>query len=47
MATTYLINICPSRALGLKALIEVWSDHPTNYGDLKAFGRIAYVYMKQ
>nr|CAI44659.1 OSJNBa0061C06.9 [Oryza sativa Japonica Group] len=41
----YLINRSPSYAIDKKTPIEVWSDSPVNYSDLRVFGCTAYAHV--
>ena len=43
----YLINRCPSFALGLQTPIELWSGKPANYSNLRVFGAFAFAHIKQ
>ncbi|GAU10233.1 hypothetical protein TSUD_417410 [Trifolium subterraneum] len=43
----YLINRCPSTGIDLKTPMEVWSDKPTDYSNLKIFGALAFARVKQ
>lgn len=45
--TTYLINRCPSIAIGFKTPIELWNGQPAEYGNLRVFGCLAYAHVKQ
>ncbi|RDY05995.1 hypothetical protein CR513_10085, partial [Mucuna pruriens] len=47
VTTTYLTKRCFSTALDLKTIEEVWSNHPANYRNLKAFGCIANAHVRQ
>lgn len=47
VTTTYLINRCPSIALGMKKPREVWSGHPSDLDKLKVFGYVAHVHIRQ
>src|SRR3954470_16357279 len=44
---TYLINRCPSTALDMKTLEEVWSGHPPDLDKLRLFGCVAYAHIRQ
>ena len=43
----YLINRCPSSAIGFKTPMEMWSGSPANYQNLKIFGCTAFAHVKQ
>lgn len=43
----FLINRCPSSAIGFKTPQELWSGKPADYSRLKTFGCIAYAHMRQ
>ena len=43
----YLINRCPSSAIGFKTPIEVWTGHPAKYETLRTFGCIVYAHIRQ
>nr|GEX86065.1 retrovirus-related Pol polyprotein from transposon TNT 1-94 [Tanacetum cinerariifolium] len=43
----YLINRPPSRAIEKKTPMEMWSEHPSEYGMLRIFGWVAYPHDKQ
>ena len=45
--TAYLINRCPSSALGFKTPMEAWSGEPPDYSKLKVFGSLAFAHVKQ
>lgn len=47
MTAAYLINRCPTSAAGFKTPMELWSGKPTQYENLKIFGCIAYIHVKQ
>ena len=38
-----MINRSPSIVIGLKTLIEIWNDKPTNYSFLHLFGCLMYM----
>ncbi|GJT10612.1 retrotransposon protein, putative, ty1-copia subclass [Tanacetum coccineum] len=44
LTACYLINMSPSTAIDKKIPIEVWSNSPANYEDLRVFGCIAYTH---
>ncbi|GJY27777.1 retrotransposon protein, putative, ty1-copia subclass [Tanacetum coccineum] len=43
----YLINRSPSTAIKKKTPMEMWSGHPSDYGMLRIFGCVAYLYDKK
>src|ERR1044072_9168661 len=43
----YLINRCPSTAIGLKTPEEMWSGAPANYEKLRIFGCPAYAHIRE
>lgn len=43
----YLINRCPSTALGFKTPQEVWSGKPANYSRSRTFCCIAYAHIRK
>ncbi|KAE8715970.1 hypothetical protein F3Y22_tig00110156pilonHSYRG00076 [Hibiscus syriacus] len=43
----YLINRCPSTAIGMKTPLEMWYGKPINYNNLKVFRCLAYAHIKQ
>ena len=43
----YLVNRCPSAAIGFKTPQEKWTGHPPSYGHLKVFGCTAYAHIRQ
>jgi len=43
----YLINRCPSLALGFKIPMEAWSGEPPDYSGLKVFGSLTFAHVKQ
>ena len=47
MTTSYLINRCPSTALGMKTPEEVWSRHPPSLNRLGVFGCLVYAHIRQ
>ena len=47
MTAGYLINRCPSTALGMKTPEEVWSGRPADYERLRVFGCSAYAHIRQ
>ncbi|MDV3146702.1 MAG: reverse transcriptase domain-containing protein [Sweet potato little leaf phytoplasma] len=47
MTATYLINKCPSSAIGLKTPIEKWSGHPPDLSNLRVFGCVAYAHSRE
>ncbi|XP_073225604.1 uncharacterized protein [Cicer arietinum] len=44
VTTVYLINRCPSSAIGFKTPIEMWNGKPTDYSNLKVFGSLAFAH---
>lgn len=47
MTTSYLVNRCPSTALGTKTLEEVWSRYPSNLDRPRIFGCVDYAHIRQ
>lgn len=47
MTVDYLINRCPSTAIGMKTLEELWSGHPPSLENLRVFGCVAYAHINQ
>ena len=47
MDACYLINMCPSIAINMKTLEEVWSGHPPSYDRLRVFGCVTYAHIRQ
>lgn len=43
----YLINKCPSTALDMKTLKEVWSGHSPNFDYLRTFDCVVYIHISQ
>ena len=43
----YLINKCPSSALGCTTPMEVWSGKPADYSNLRVFRALAYAHVKK
>lgn len=43
----YLINRCPSSAINLSTLEELWRERPTNHQKLKVIGCLVYAHIKQ
>ncbi|GJT41121.1 retrovirus-related pol polyprotein from transposon TNT 1-94 [Tanacetum coccineum] len=43
----YLINRSPPRVIEKKTPMEMWSGYPSDYGMLRIFGCVAYLYDKQ
>ena len=44
---SYLINRCPSSALGFKTPMELWGGKPSYYSNLRVFGALAFAHIKQ
>lgn len=47
MTIAYLINRCPSTALGMITPKEVWSGHPSDLDKLRVFGSVTYAHIRQ
>ena len=45
--TAYLINRCPSTGIDLKTPMEVWSERPADYSNLKVFEALAFAHVRQ
>ncbi|XP_073137502.1 uncharacterized mitochondrial protein AtMg00710-like [Henckelia pumila] len=43
----YLVNRCPSNAIGFKSPIEKRSETPADYSNLRVLGCLAYAHLKQ
>lgn len=43
----YLINMCPCSAIKFKTPMEMWSENPFDYEDLKVFASIAYAHIRR
>ncbi|RDX92512.1 hypothetical protein CR513_25348, partial [Mucuna pruriens] len=43
----HLINRCPLSAIGFKIPMKLWNVKPTNYSNLRVFGALAFVHVKQ
>ncbi|XP_073152165.1 uncharacterized protein [Henckelia pumila] len=43
----YLVNRCPSSAIGFKTPMKKWSGTPAHYSNLRIFGCLAYAHLKQ
>ena len=46
VTAAYLINRCPSSALGMKTPEEVWSGHPPSLDRLRVFSCLAYAHIR-
>lgn len=44
---TYMINRCPSIALGMNTPKKVWSCHPADLDNLRLFGCVVYAHIRQ
>ena len=47
VTAVYLINRCPSTALGMKTPEKVWSGHPPSLDRLRVFDCLAYAHIRQ
>lgn len=47
LATTYLVNLSPSLAIGFKIPFEMWYGKPASYDNLRVFGCPAYTHIDQ
>lgn len=43
----YLVNRCPSSAVGFKTPVELWSGTPADYRNLRVFGCLAFAHFRQ